>query len=250
MPDIAVHRHMGWQVLEKTGLAVSEDVFAFGLLGPDPFLFYRFFVPPFRHAVNKYSSVMHRERTGEFLWELVRRCRNEEMFSYLAGFLCHYALDANTHPYINERAQGDPVRHMAIEHRLDKLDGGEIRIPPFLPPEMKSYVAGTIEDVYGWKNVWEALKEGHRHMKPFYRIVEDRKGTLERLFGRTKGRLALISYNSHALDDLDLSGFAPLYAAAIEDAALYVTAARGFVQGALSEEDLRSIIGARSYIEG
>ena len=250
MPDIVVHRHMGYEVWERLGMDLQGEVFSFGLLGPDPFLFYRFYIPPFRHRINRYASVMHRERTGDFLLELAKSCRDKDNFSYLAGFLCHYALDSATHPYIIEKAKGSGAMHLAIEHRLDVLDGGEIRIPPFLPQTMREYVSGAIIRIYGWRDAWKGLEQGYRDMKPFYRLVQDQNGVLDRLFGWTRGKAAMLSYRSHLCDNMDLSGFRPLYDQAVKDAVQFILAAKAYVSGTMEEAAFRQVTGNRSYIEG
>lgn len=251
MPDIVVHTAFGAEVLARTGLGADRDIYDFGLLGPDPYLFYRFYVPPFRNRVNRYASVIHRERTGDFLIELARRSRgSREVFSYLAGFLCHYALDSNTHPYINRKSKGSAVMHMAIEHKLDNMNGGDVRIPPFLPESMKDAVGGAITAVYGWPDAWEKLRQGHRDMAPFYRLVTDRKGRLDRFASKTHTKLELVSYRSKALDSMDLRGFCPLYRRALDDAVRYIEAARAYADGMIDEAALRAVIGSRSYIEG
>ena len=250
MPDIVVHTRFGAQVLDRVPLDIDRDVYNFGLLGPDPYLFYRFYVPPFRHKVNRYSSVMHRTRTGEFLLELARRSKAErEVFSYLCGFLCHYALDSSTHPYINEKAENQISMHIAIEHRLDLLSGGNVRIPPFLPETLREPVGGAIEKIYGFENAWEKLKEGRRDMKPFYRIVTDESGTLDRMAKKIP-ILNRMSYKSHVTDEMVLSGFVPLYNKALDDAVRFIDAARHFVSGETDEEAFAAAIGSRSYIDG
>ena len=251
MPDIVVHTSFGKEAAQRIDFEIENDVYRFGLLGPDPYLFYRFFVPPFRNRVNRYSSVMHRTHTGDFLAELANRAKgNPEVFPYLAGFLCHYALDSNTHPYINRKAKNSAAMHMAIEHRLDKLNGGEIRIPPFLPDSLKEDVGGAITAIYGWDDAWEKFREGHRHMKPFYHIVEDENGALDRFARLTRSKLELVSYRSKAVDDMDLRGFYPLYDRALSDAVRFIGAARDYVGGDIGEREFRELIGSRSYIEG
>ena len=251
MPDIVVHTSFGAEILDKVGIDFDRDIFDFGLLGPDPYLFYRFYIPPFRNSVNRYSSVMHRYKTGDFLAELARRAKdNREVFSYLAGFLCHYALDSTTHPYINRKAKNDWAAHMAVEHRLDKLNGGEIRIPPFLPDRLEKDVAGSIRKIYGWDDAWEKLKAGHRDMAPFYRIVEDKSGWLDRIAGKTHTKLALVSYRSKSIDGTDLRGFYPLYRRAVERAVEYIEGAKRYIDGDIGEDEFRAIIGSRSYISG
>lgn len=251
MPDIVVHTNFGAKIARKLMLDVNHDVYNFGLLGPDPYLFYHFYMKPLSNRVNQYSSVMHREHTGDFLTALAIRAKDDhDVFSYLAGFLCHYALDSDTHPYINRKAKNSYAMHMAIEHKLDKLNGGKITIPPFLPESMKDSIGGAITEVYGWKDAWDKLKAGHRDMAPFYRIVEDKKGRLNFIASRTHTKLALVSYKSKAIDNMDLRGFAPLYQRALNDAEKYIEAAQQFVGGEIDEAAFREVIGSRSYIEG
>ena len=251
MPDIVVHTSFGKEVADRLDTDLDSDVFRFGLLGPDPYLFYRFYLPPFRNRVNRYASVMHRERTGEFLLELARRARvSREMLLYLTGYLCHYALDSDTHPYINRKAKCSHVMHMAIEHKLDMLSGGKIIIPPFLPDSMKGDLGGAIQAIYGWDDAWIKLKQAHRDMTPFYRIVEDKSGRLDAFSRKTHTKLALVSYRSSALDKLDLRGFKPLYRRALDDAVRYIKAAQSFVSGETDEAAFTAVIGSRSYIEG
>lgn len=251
MPDIIVHTRFGAEVLERLEIDVDRNIYNFGLIGPDPYLFYRFYIAPFRHRVNRYSSIMHREHTGDFLIELIKRGKDDqEIFSYAAGFLCHYALDSNTHPYINRKAKNSFPMHMAIEHKLDRMTGKKVHIPPFLPNSMKQTVGGAIKKIYGWDDAWEKFKQGHRDMKPFYAIVTDQSGLLDKFASKTHTKLALISYRSKAIDHMDLRGFYPLYCRAVEDAVRFIQAAHDFVQDKIDEAALREIIGNRSYIEG
>ncbi len=251
MPDIVVHTNFAKEIAERLSLEVDREIYFFGALGPDPYLFYRFYLPPFRNRVNRYASVMHRRHTGDFLTELARRAKSsDEVFSYLAGFLCHYALDSSAHPYINRKAKNSAVMHMAIEHKLDNLSGGRIRIPRFLPESLKNDVGGAIRKIYGWDDAWEKLKAGHRDMAPFYRIVTDPHGRLDSFARKTHTKLALVSYRSKALDSMDLHGFEPLYRRAADNAVRYIKAAQAYVGGSIDEAAYRSVIGDRSYIEG
>ncbi len=251
MPDIVMHTKFGAEVADRLGLDMDRDIYNFGLLGPDPYLFYRFYLPPLNKRVSRYSSVMHRERTGDFLTQLAHRAKDDRaVFSYLCGFLCHYALDSTAHPYINRMADNRFSMHMAIEHRLDVLTGGNIRIPPFLPSALKEPVGGAITTVYGFSDAWEKLREGRRDMAPFYRLVSDRSGRLDRFARMTHSKLERLSYRSKAAQEMDLSGFYPLYERALEDAAVFIQAARSFVNGRIDEAQLRAVLGSRSYIDG
>lgn len=251
MPDIAVHTQFGAEVIDRLQADIDRRIYDFGLLGPDPYLFYRWYIPPFRNRVSRYASVMHRTRTGEFLIELANRAvNNSEVFSYLCGFLCHYALDSTAHPYINSLAHNSGAMHMAIEHKLDLMSGENIRIPPFLPESMHRDIGGAITRIYGWGDAWEMLREGRRCMASFYLVVTDKSGRLDRIAEKTHSKLRLVSYKSKAIDGMDLSGFEPLYQKALDNAVGFITAARSFVAGELTEDRLREILGSRSYIEG
>ena len=250
MPDIVVHTNFGAKIARRLMLDVNHDVYNFGLLGPDPYLFYHFYMKPLSNRVNKYSSVMHREHTGDFLTALAIRAKDDhDVFSYLAGFLCHYALDSTTHPYINEMADDRISMHIAIEHRLDLLSGDNVRIPPFLPELLREPVGGAIEKVYGFENAWDRFKQGRRDMKPFYAVVTDKNGALDR-WARKVPKLNRMSYKSHVTDGMDLSGFVPLYNKALGDAQRLIEAARSFVNGECDEKAFAEVIGNRSYIDG
>ena len=71
MPDIVVHNAMGNKVLKcldtEIAALIDPDIFKISVMGPDPYIFYRFFAKPFRHGVNKRSHIMHRTKTVAFL---------------------------------------------------------------------------------------------------------------------------------------------------------------------------------------
>ena len=251
MPDIIVHTCFGEEVRERLQIELDRDIYAFGLIGPDPYLFYHFYIMPFHHRVNRYSSIMHRQHTGDFLVELARRSRkNREVFSYLAGFLCHYALDSTVHPYVNRKAKNGFAMHIAIEHRLDRENGGKLVLPPFLPERLKPDVGGAIVKIYGWRDAWEKMKAGRRDMEPFYHMIQDDKGLLNRILYHSHTKAAWLTYQSNAADDIDLRGFYPLYRKAVEYAVTYIKAADRYARGEINEIQLREVIGNRSYIEG
>lgn len=248
MPDIVMHAVMGNKVRQRLGLDLNDELFRFGLLGPDPFLYCW---PKY----NKYSSIMHRQRCGDFLMELAKRTKSKDTFSYLCGFLCHYALDSLTHPYIISLANSicpdkkqAVFMHIAIEHRLDRDNGGRTEIPPFPARSIRRAFEGSIEKVYGWTDTWKKLKAGYWHIKPFYAVIRDKHGVVNGILSPLKGSPAMVSAKSKACDDLDLSGFYPLLDSSVEDAVKFIKCAGRFVNGKAGEEEFRTVIGDRSYI--
>ena len=97
MPDIVVHNSMGKEVFDnlrsEISLHIDFDIFQFGVMAPDVYYYYRYFALPLRHGLNKRSSILHNVRTGEYIIALAKRASNKDIFSYLSGVLCHYALD-------------------------------------------------------------------------------------------------------------------------------------------------------------
>ena len=248
MPDIAVHACMGREVYNRLGMKLDGKAFSFGLLGPDPFLFNL----PF---ICRYSSIMHRERAGEFLLALARRCHNRKQFSYLAGFLCHYALDAQTHPLIVRMSHKDhgsgwkgSMMHIALEHRLDVMYGGDNSLPAYPPDSVMNFFYRSVRAVYGWKDVRRKMLHGYRCMPAFYLFVRDRYGLFDKLTGWTKGPPAMISGKSSICDGIDFSAFYPLYDAAVEDAVRYIKCAYDLVRKKISREEFATVIGNRPYL--
>ena len=265
MPDIAVHNAMGHRVLKKLAPEIAgtieSKIFDAAVMGPDFYQCYRFFLPRrFRHGVRKRSDIMHSSRTGAFLVELAKAGRRSEMFSFLAGFLCHYALDSTVHPFINREADrlqsatGRRDLHTVIEHRLDVLElqrqGKERKdivmlLPPFRePPEVRA----AIKKIYGWDDT--LYQTGYRHMKLYYRLVKDQHGALLFLLNLFYPSRAAKSYQTHLADEADLSPFQALEQEAVELGVKLVTAAFRFRAGSLSEAGLRRAIGNRSYSGG
>lgn len=248
MPDIVIHAKMGTEVIDRLGLQLNDELFRFGLLGPDPFLYCW-------PSYNKYSSVMHRQHTGRFLLELAERCHDRDTFSYLCGFLCHYALDSRTHSFIISLAEKtcsgskqSVFMHIAIEHRLDRDNGGRTMIPPFPSETIREAFEGAIEAVYGWKNTWMKLKRRYWHIKPFYALIRDRFGIVNLILSPFKGSPSMVSAKSRACDGLDLSDFYPLLDSSIEDAVEFIKCAGRFVKGEVGAEELSRIIGNQSYL--
>ena len=103
MPDIAQHHVFGKDVRASLPAEVRsfllDTPYVFALFGPDPWFVYRIW-----KRRSGRGRRMHTTKTGDFLAALALRARDgsarQEMFSYLAGFLCHYALDSAAHPYI------------------------------------------------------------------------------------------------------------------------------------------------------
>ena len=290
MPDTAVHAVFGREVRAQldSGIAqkIQEVPYTFALLGPDVWFLYQ----PWKRREGR-GRRMHTTRTGQFLTALARQAKTgrhpEEMFSYLAGFLCHYALDAETHPYIihmTEEKTRIPRGHMAFEHTLDRLEMERAGIrgekhpvtdhyyPKLrLPESMREDLDAVYLEVYGWPDCWKALNHSNLRYRLSYRLMENPKGWFTRL-ARITGHPALKSLayatspfdgtdventahaewaHSHEPSDISAADFSELKAVALREALEMITAAYRYIfLSEISEEELACRIGSRSYLSG
>ncbi len=290
MPDVVVHAVFGQEVRKGLDSAVAEKIrdipYTFALFGPDIWFMYQ----PWKRREGR-GRRMHTTRTGEFLVSLARHAREsrhpEEMFSYLAGFLCHYALDTAAHPYVvhmTEIRTKLPRRHMAFEHTLDRLEMERAGVleekhpitehyyPSLgLPAEIREDIDSVYEEVYGWHGCWKALNASWPRYRLAYRILENPKGLFTRL-ARITGRPSLKSlayatspYNgtdventqraewTHSHDDSlrYASDFSEMKASALRNALEWINAAYRYVfLSEITEEELAGQFGSLSYLSG
>lgn len=268
MPDIVTHNRMGRSVYKKLpeeiSSGINRSIFRVGLLGSDPYSKYRFFAPPLRRGIHKRMVTMHREKTGDFLTEMAKYSRSPEMFSYLAGFLCHYALDSTTHPYINKTAEYQGYMHAAIERRIDVLELEKLGMKladrpisrlfftPYLPKSMQQDYDTVMKNVYGWEDGWGRFRESYHDLRLYYLIIEDPNGALNMVCSRAplglyKGRVKVLSFQNDICDEMSFDEFYELMNVSVDRAVKYIEAAYAFRSGDLSEEDLRKIIGNKMY---
>lgn len=132
MPDILTHILQGEDVfkslreLSKNGndpaltaasaISARPDLFFLGTQGPDIFYYHGFWPWQRKRSLSWLGNKLHLEKTGAFFSEGFRYLSNlrpvsekayNELFSYLCGCICHWALDRNAHPYIYSSAGYD-----------------------------------------------------------------------------------------------------------------------------------------------
>lgn len=112
MPSFVTHYLYGVESFQQTKnnalkavIKKHKQVYCLGLQGPDLFL-YDFLMAlqtPFRGMGRK----LHNDRTRDYIFTLVDHTmklkhpkEKEIAMAYTAGFICHYLLDSNTHPFI------------------------------------------------------------------------------------------------------------------------------------------------------
>ena len=290
MPDPVVHVSFGREVLASLPEEVRDIItpvpYTFALFGPDVWFLYK----PFGRHESR-GRRMHTTRPGLFLMSLLRRagvsaCR-DELFSYLAGFCCHYALDSTVHPFVIHLTADKyvfPRSHMSLEHALDacvmRRDGfwGEKHpvtdryFPRLrLPDEMQADLDAVYESVYGWTDCWKDMNRSCLRYRQCFRIMENPRGFAARLARLTKiPALCSLMYSEsffhgrdpenqkhrpwqHPFDPTLISGesFPELREKARQFAVSVITAAYRYLRyGEGTEESLIALIGDRSYLSG
>ena len=290
MPDVVVHAAFGREVRadlkKETAERIREVPYIFALFGPDLWFMYQ----PWKRREGR-GRRMHTTRTGQFLTALARQAKEsrcpEEMFSYLAGFLCHYALDAETHPYIiymTEKKTKISRGHMSFEHTLDRLEMERAGVwgekhpvtdhyfPKIrLPETMREDIDAVFREVYGWDNCWSALNHAGPRYRMCYRVLENPAGFFSRIAGRLRHpTLRSLAYAHSHFEGTDAEnrqraewthshdeslkyteGFAEMREAARRKAAEMIEASFRYVfLSEISMEELAETIGNRSYLSG
>ena len=127
-------RMMGMLPTLMTDVEINEDAVFWGTQGPDVFFFHRVLPTMPGKSCRKIGSQMHRFMPSaifETLEEYLEVYDSDRSIlpSYVAGFIMHYALDRNIHPYVfylqdkivreNGIKYGGANVHNAIEKNID-----------------------------------------------------------------------------------------------------------------------------------
>ena len=127
MPSTYAHYRLGQEVRNKVGdreRAVIETypgLFLIGLHGPDILFYYK---PLTANRVNQIGYSTH-DRPGEEFFAngarvLEKHKGHKAYLAYLYGFICHFALDATCHGYIDQKIAESGISHTEIEVEFDR----------------------------------------------------------------------------------------------------------------------------------
>ena len=142
MPDIWTHILCGQDVVAsmtegnwKEILKSREKIFNLGCQGPDIFLYNDFWPWIKEKRGPNIGRTMHLEKTGDFFIEGTKYLKNMQdkkkdiidLFVYICGFACHFALDRNAHPYVHyyagkyDKNRKDTVKYKGYHKRLELM---------------------------------------------------------------------------------------------------------------------------------
>jgi len=125
MPTTYAHYAFGKEVLNKLdedmGKIINDniDLFNIGLHGPDILFYYE---PLKSNLISKIGHETHRKSADVFFERaknVINKCPDSDASrAYIAGFICHYMLDSECHPYIRQKEDG--ISHSEIETEFDR----------------------------------------------------------------------------------------------------------------------------------
>lgn len=136
MPSLLTHYLCGnetLKVLQNEDLiniiVKYRQVFNIGTQGPDILFYYKVWPWLDSVGINKLGERMHIEKVNDFFLHAVEYIKSSEgdekqlLTAYLCGYLCHYGLDYNTHPYIIYKSgfsgpNGRPALKYSYYHRM------------------------------------------------------------------------------------------------------------------------------------
>lgn len=129
LPAFFTHRAAGERVLRKLdlGAVIHCNAFYLGCQGPDILYSNKSSVRSGLHL----GLIMHNKKTRELLCHALDFLKKydekdkDELGSYLAGFVVHYIVDKNTHPYIYRKSGRNVGIHHAVEYMWDSYTSKE-----------------------------------------------------------------------------------------------------------------------------
>jgi len=130
MPGYLSHCVFSFEVLKKAPQEIKEiisnnlNAFVYGSQGPDNFFYYHSL--PWQNKkdtkeIYKFGTRMHNENINKAFKSMLENIENDFLISYVAGYLCHHALDSSLHPYVYSVTDYDKtfVQHCLLEAQLD-----------------------------------------------------------------------------------------------------------------------------------
>lgn len=128
MPNTYAHYRFGQQVKKNVKeeparmIEANIELFNIGLQGPDIHAYYN---PLIGNYIKTLGSTEHSEPVINLLSygaKEITNVKNESPYlAYMYGVICHFALDAYCHGYINERKAATGIGHNLMEAEFDRM---------------------------------------------------------------------------------------------------------------------------------
>lgn len=169
MPSTYAHYRFGKMVLanlsDKQQQCINNhrELFDIGLHGPDILFYYQ---PLKKHPINQFGYATHEKPALPFFEKARTIIQNEADLAYIYGFICHFALDAKCHPYVEKEVSTTPHSHTKIEVEFDRCLLLKDHIAPLSyhmtkhihPSNKNAQVISQFFDVTSPKDINKALR--------------------------------------------------------------------------------------------
>ncbi|MFA5503269.1 MAG: hypothetical protein WDA35_02645 [Bacilli bacterium] len=204
MPAFLTHYIFADQLLKKDDR--YRQVTILGSQGSDPFFFYGYRLLGKRKKTlenREFGTTIHHFDLSiflDFMFEKIKTLENtlekEVLTAYLKGFLMHYSVDRNCHPYVfyrsgfaKKKAESKKYTfiHSLFESRVDYLYknlNGYKRIGPRKPERIKNKYLKIISFTY-YEFAKNILKNDDIFPLSFFHSVKDMKTTNTILYSHT-----------------------------------------------------------------
>ena len=128
MPTTYAHYKFGKEVISalprplQSSIENNRKLFDIGVHGPDLLFYYKALM---KNPVNTQGYELHDKMADEFFRNAIEVIKKAEdpaaARAYIYGFICHFALDSECHPYIEKMIQTSGLSHSEIEMEFDRL---------------------------------------------------------------------------------------------------------------------------------
>ena len=128
MPTTYTHYRFGKEVISalprplQGAIENHRELFDIGLHGPDILFYHKALI---KTPVNTQGYEMHEKMADKFFKKAIQRidasADPSAARAYIYGFICHFALDSECHPYIEKMIQASGISHAEIEMEFDRL---------------------------------------------------------------------------------------------------------------------------------
>lgn len=127
MPTTYAHYTFGQEVLKnlnddiKKIIEENKNLFNIGLHGPDILFYYKALKS---NPISKIGNNLHKLSVDKFFENarnIIKNCPDSEAAcAYTLGFICHFMLDSECHPYIRKK-ESKKLTHSTIETEFDRF---------------------------------------------------------------------------------------------------------------------------------
>ena len=128
MPTTYAHYKFGQEVISalprplQSSIENNRELFDIGVHGPDLLFYYKVLL---KNPVNSQGYALHGKPADEFFRRaaavIEKSADPAAARAYVYGFICHFALDSECHPYIEKMIHTSGISHSQIEMEIDRL---------------------------------------------------------------------------------------------------------------------------------